>query len=85
MFVNNWPTGHPQAEDGLVSVDLELIEAALALLVDLVTHQGGPAAARTQLVTACMQAGVVRVLFELHQLGNRDIDRCVRRGINAAC
>lgn len=63
-----------QAEDGLVSVDLELIEAALALLVDLVAPGGAPAI-RRQCVTACMQAGVVRVLFELHQLRHQEIDR----------
>lgn len=64
-----------------MSVDLELIEAALALLVDLVAA-GGPTASRKQLITACMQAGVVRVLFELHQLRHRDIDRY---GGNVSC
>lgn len=70
-----------QAEDGLVSVDLELIEVALALLVDLVAPVGGVPAVRRQWVTACMQAGVVRVLFELQQLGHRDIDRWIGMGL----
>lgn len=71
-----------QAEDGLLAIDLELVEQALALLVDLVTTEHADHTRR--FVTACMKAGVVRVLFELAQLHNREIDRqveLVRSGI----
>ncbi len=57
-------------------MDVELVEEALALLVDLTTKEHTQ---RRRVVTACMKAGVVRVLFEMAQLHNQEIDKQVER------